>query len=339
MRSVPESTTPDVRSGPFGLPNVGRTINHRLTLKRQLGSGGCAVVYLAEDNDLKREVAVKFSKPGFPDHRLRREAMVLERLRGASVPTPLGIGECDGTSYLVLSYHSGKTMRQIIRDQAAPMNPEQAARLVIEMCKPLAASHRQGIIHRDVKPDNVLVGDDGNVTVIDFGTALVLSAGEQAGDPADDCPVLRFRTDDGVIVGTCGFISPEQARGKGIDPVDGRADIYSLGCTLYYLLTNRVPFLGGDAESMTVPAVIRAHLTRGVENPRLVFPEIPSQLAKVVTRAGMLNPRDRYATVEELIRALRPFVGNQARNSFAARQHAAARPLADHECLTVVQAA
>ncbi|HET9740875.1 MAG TPA: PASTA domain-containing protein [Solirubrobacteraceae bacterium] len=260
-------------------------IDGRYRVLKRIGSGGMAEVYCAEDQQLGRRVALKLLRRRFADdeqfvERFRREA---SSAAGLSHPNIVGIfdrGEWDGTYYIAMEFVEGRTLKDIVRERgAAP--PEAAADITLQILRALRFAHKHGIVHRDIKPHNVLIDNDGRVRVADFGIA-------RAG--------VSDMTETGSVMGTAQYLSPEQAQGK---PVDARSDLYSTGIVLYELLTGRVPF---DAESPVSVALMQ--VSEPPLPPMEVNPEVPPALDAVTLRAMEKDPGRRYQDAEEFIAAL-----------------------------------
>ncbi len=260
-------------------------VDERYRIERRVGSGGMADVYQAEDLQLGRQVALKllyqrFAEDGEFVERFRREASAAARLQHPNVVGVFDRGEWDGTSYIAMELIEGRSLKQIIRDQG-PLEPERAIDLVIQVLRALRYAHRHGIVHRDIKPQNVLVDDEDVAKVTDFGIA-------RAG--ASDM------TETGSILGTAQYLSPEQAQGHAITP---RTDLYSTGIVLYECLTGRVPFDGDSAVSVALRQVTEAPLPPGRLNARL-----SPALEGVVLRAMAKDPARRFVDADEFIAAL-----------------------------------
>ena len=213
-------------------------VDERYRVLNRIGSGGMADVYCAEDLQLGRRVALKLLYRRFAEdeefvERFRREASSAAGLQHPNVVAVFDRGEFDGTYYIAMEFLEGRSLKQVVRQDGA-LEPDRAIDLVIQILKAARFAHRRGIVHRDIKPHNVIVDDEGRAKVTDFGIA-------RAG--ASDM------TETGSIMGTAQYLSPEQAQGH---PVDARADLYSIGVVLYELLTGRVPF---DAESAVTIAL------------------------------------------------------------------------------------
>ncbi len=264
----------------------GELIGGRYELGRQLGAGGMARVYLGHDRLLDRQVAVKVlaepyaSDPQFVE-RFRREASAAAGLNHPNIVAVYDRGEADGSYYIVMEYLSGPDLKQVIR-RRAPLPPLQAIDFAQQILAALGAAHRRDVVHRDVKPQNVLVAEDGHLKVTDFGIA-------RAGAQAD-------MTEAGSVIGTAQYLSPEQARG---DEVTAASDCYAVGIVLYEMLTGRVPFDGDRAV-----AVAMKQISDEPVPPRMVEPSVPPELESVVMRALAKRPSERYRTAGEFSRAL-----------------------------------
>jgi serine/threonine-protein kinase len=264
----------------------GELIGGRYELGRQLGAGGMARVYLGHDRLLDREVAVKvLSEPYASDpqfvERFRREASAAAGLNHPNIVAVYDRGEADGSYYIVMEYLSGPDLKQVIR-RRAPLPPVQAIDFAQQILAALGAAHRRDVVHRDVKPQNVLVAEDGHLKVTDFGIA-------RAGAQTD-------MTEAGSVIGTAQYLSPEQARG---DEVTAASDCYAVGIVLYEMLTGVVPF-DGDRPV----AVAMKQISDEPVPPREVEPGVPPELDAVVLRALAKRPSERYRTADELSRAL-----------------------------------
>jgi eukaryotic-like serine/threonine-protein kinase len=260
-------------------------VDGRYRIIRRLGSGGMADVYCAEDTQLGREVALKLLYRRFAEdsefvERFRREASSAAGLQHPNVVQVFDRGEWDGTYYIAMEFLHGRNLKQVVRDHGA-LEPALAVDLVIQILKAARFAHRRGIVHRDIKPHNVIVDDEGRAKVTDFGIA-------RAG--ASDM------TETGSIMGTAQYLSPEQAQGH---PVDARADLYSIGIVLYELLTGAVPF---DAESPVTIAL--KQVSEEPVPPMQLNPAVSPALDAVVTRALRKDPAERFQDADEFIAAL-----------------------------------
>ncbi len=253
----------------------------RYRIQRKLGAGGMADVYLAEDQELGRRVAIKIlnSRHGNDDQfieRFRREAKNAAALNHPNIVSIYDRGEAEDTYYIAMEFLDGRTLKELIVGRgAAPINV--AIEYARQILSALRFAHRHGIVHRDIKPHNVLVDGEGRVKVTDFGIA-------RAG--------TSQMTEAGSIVGTAQYLSPEQARGGEVDP---RSDLYSLGIVLYELLTGKTPF---DGE--TPVEIAMKHLSTAPQPPSKLRPDIPPELDMVVLRALAKNPDDRYQSADQM---------------------------------------
>jgi hypothetical protein len=275
------------------------TLSERYVLENEIARGGMGIVWRARDQVLARPVAVKVLHPQLSHddaflERFRREALAAARLAHPNVvsiyDTGSGVGP-DGVerNYIVMEYCSGGTLEEVIRNGA--VEPERAAALGASICDALAYAHRHEVVHRDIKPGNVLITDDGTIKVADFGIA---KAAFVTGD----------LTTTGSILGTVTYLSPEQARGE--EP-DARSDIYSLGVVLYELLTGRPPF----SEESQIATAMR-HIHEDPPPPRSVRAGIPRALEAVVLKALAKDPAERFQTVDEMGRSLLTAGGAEA---------------------------
>jgi serine/threonine-protein kinase len=263
----------------------GTVIDGRYRVLSRLGSGGMADVFLAEDQQLGRKLALKLLHRRFaedPDfvERFRREAQAAAGLQHPNIVSVYDRGAYDGTYYIAMERVEGRSLKQVIR-QEAPLDPVRAIEITIQILKAARFAHRHGVIHRDLKPHNVLVDESGYVKVTDFGIA-------RAG--ASDM------TETGSIMGTAQYLSPEQAQGHA---VSAASDLYSVGVVLYEMLTAHVPF---DAEAAVTIAL--KHVSEVPAAPRRFNAEIPPELEQVVMWALNKNPVDRPRDADEFIAAL-----------------------------------
>jgi serine/threonine-protein kinase len=266
--------------------------NGRYELHRRLGRGGMAEVFLARDQLLDRPVAVKVLFPEFATdpsfvERFRREATAAANLNHPNIVGVYDWGEAEGTYFIVMEYVDGRTLSEILRDEG-PLHPDRVADVGADVAAALGFAHRNGVVHRDVKPGNVLVTQTGQVKVADFGIARAITAN------ADE-----NLTQVGTVMGTATYFSPEQARGE---PVDPRSDIYSLGCVLYELLVAKPPFSGE-----TPVAIAYKHVQESPVPPRHLNIELPTAIEAIVLKCLAKNPANRYPSAEDLRADLRRF--------------------------------
>jgi eukaryotic-like serine/threonine-protein kinase len=269
--------------------------NARYELREQIGRGGTAQVYLARDLLLDRPVALKVLMSEFSrDHsfveRFRREAQAAANLTHPNIVSVYDWGESAETYFIVMEYVDGESLASIIRSQA-PLDPAQAASIGADIANALSYSHRHDVVHRDVKPGNVLITADGQVKVTDFGIARAVGVDDQI-------------TQTGLVMGTATYFSPEQAQGI---QVDGRSDIYSLGVVLYEMVVGRPPFYGD-----TPVSIAYQHVREEAPTPRSLNPSVPLALEAIILQAMAKVPADRYQTAEELRADLGRFVHGQS---------------------------
>jgi hypothetical protein len=246
-----------------------------------VGRGGMGVLYRARDRMLERDVALKmmhvdFSVDATARERFEREAKAVARLQHRNVVTIHELGAADGSPYIVMEFLGGQDLDVRLRD-GAPMSLAEKLDVAIQLCEGLGYAHEQGIVHRDIKPGNVRVLEDGTVKILDFGIAKF---------------AVNSVTQSGSILGTPSYMAPEQVMGQ---PVDGRADLFSAGVLLYELLSGKKPFVG-EAPTAVVYQIMH------VEPAPIhdVAPELPEALNEIVARSLMKNPNERYARASEM---------------------------------------
>ena len=253
----------------------------RYRIMRKLGSGGMANVYLAEDQELGRRVAIKILNDRHAGddqfiERFRREAKNAAGLSHPNIVSIFDRGEAEGTYYIAMEFLDGRSLKELIVTRG-PAPIARSIEYTRQILAALAHAHRHGIVHRDIKPHNVVVNSDGRLKVTDFGIAR--SGASQM-------------TEVGSIIGTAQYLSPEQARGA---PVDQRSDVYSVGIVLYEMLTGKVPFTGD-----TPLEIAMKHLSAIPKPPSQVRRDVPHDLDLVVLRALAKDPDERYQTAEEM---------------------------------------
>src|ERR671917_2114282 len=271
-------------------------VDGRYRVIRRIGSGGMADVYEAEDTQLGRRIALKLLYSRFAEdaefvERFRREASSAAGLNHPHVVQVFDRGRWDGTPYIAMELLEGRNLKQIVREHGA-LEPALAVDIVLQILKAARFAHRRGVVHRDIKPHNVIVDEEGRAKVTDFGIA-------RAG--ASDM------TETGSIMGTAQYLSPEQAQGH---PVDARSDLYATGIVLYELLTGTLPF---DADSPVTIAL--KQVSEDPLPPRQRTPAVPPALDAVVLRALQKDPADRYQDAVQFIAALRGRRPRRARPS------------------------
>jgi beta-lactam-binding protein with PASTA domain/predicted Ser/Thr protein kinase len=261
---------------------INTVFDGRYRVLRKLGSGGMADVFLAEDEELGRRIAIKIlnerhaSDEQFVE-RFRREAKNAAGLSHPNIVQIYDRGEAEGTYYIAMEYLEGSTLKEMAAHRE-PLPVGEAIGYARQILGALRFAHRKGIVHRDIKPHNALIDDDGRVKVTDFGIARAGAASQM--------------TEAGSIIGTAQYLSPEQARG-GV--IDHRSDLYSVGVVLYELLTGAVPFTGD-----TPVEIAMKHLSQVPEPPSAKRPDLPRSLDQVVLRALAKDPEERYGSAEEM---------------------------------------
>jgi len=258
-----------------------------------LNRGGMGEVYLAEDKRLGRKVALKLLPSSLTkdDDRLRRfeqEARSASALNHPNIITIYEIREAGSSHVIATEFVEGETLRT--RVNRSPLTISAALDIAIQVADALSAAHKAGIIHRDIKPENIMLRPDGYVKVLDFGLAKL---SEQASPAvAAEAPTIQVRTGSGIVIGTAGYMSPEQARGLG---VDSRSDIFSLGAVIYELVARRKPF-EGETPSDTLAAILKTEPT----SLSRVLPGVPPELTRIVTKCLKKDREERYQVVKDL---------------------------------------
>lgn len=256
----------------------------KYSLVRKIGSGGMSSVYKAIDEETKQAVAVKVLPPGLDDAtnfrlRFEREAKILMRLRHPHIVPLLDFGSDDGIYYLVMPLMEVGTLRDRLVKGA--IRPEEGAVIIRQIAEALQFAHNAGMVHRDVKPSNILMDSEGNAWLSDFGTAYVRNA--------------TASLTGSSVIGTPQYMAPEQARGE---PVSEKTDVYALGIVLYQMCTGQLPF---DAD--TPLAIAMKHTSEPLPRPTLINPNIPQEVGKVLIRALEKKPEDRYISAIALSEA------------------------------------
>jgi serine/threonine protein kinase/tetratricopeptide (TPR) repeat protein len=284
----------------------GATISHYRIIEK-LGEGGMGVVYRAEDTRLKRPVAIKFLPSRVTTDTDARERFLREAQAAASVNHPNictihEVDEHDGMVFIVMECVEGEDLRARLRD--GPLDPDAAIDIAIQVAEGLAEAHEHGIVHRDIKPGNVMLSPGGRVRIMDFGLAR-LAAGAELTRP-------------GTTVGTAAYMSPEQIRGRD---VDHRADIWSLGAVLYELLTGSKPFQADNEHAM-----LHAVLSEEPQRPRSLRSDLPQELEVVVLKMLAKDPARRYQTAHEALGALRDAAEPEPRTALRSSVTATPKP-------------
>jgi serine/threonine-protein kinase len=275
------------------LPRLRAALGRSYELGERIGAGGFAEVFRARDLRLKRDVAVKVTRPDFAVNpvmmvRFRREAETIAALRHPNIMPIYDIGETSGLAYIVMPYVVGESLRARL-DREGRLSAEQARRILLQAADALAAAHEAGLVHRDVKPDNIMLDRrEDQVLLMDFGIAKAVEAGA-------DGPAL---TSTGLVMGTPHYMSPEQAGGERA--VDARADQYALGVIGYRMLSGVLPFDGPSVRSVLAKQIL------GAATPlRKSAPGTPPALSAAIHRAMAKDPDQRFASMREFVAALR----------------------------------
>lgn len=268
---------------------IGRVFNGRYKITERIGIGGMAEVYKAQDQVLGRTVAVKVMLPQYAADseftaRFKQEAASAANLQSPYIVNVYDWGQDEGTYFIVMEYVRGTDLKSAIQQRGA-INQRKVAEIGSQVCQALSVAHGQDIMHRDIKPQNIMVQPDGNVKVMDFGIARAKNS-------------VKAKTSS--VLGTAHYISPEQAQGKELD---GGSDIYSLGCVLYEAATGQLPFDGPDAVSVAMRQVNEAPLP-----PSQVKPDISPDLEAIIMKAMEKNSYNRFQTAREMKHALDDFL-------------------------------
>lgn len=272
-----------------------RVLNDRYEIHRRLARGGMAQVYLARDRSLDRPVAVKelaaefAADPSFVE-RFRREAQAAANLSHPNIVGVYDWGAQDGTYFIVMEYVDGPSLSRVLRADG-PFHPRRAAEITAEVAAGLGSAHARGVVHRDVKPGNVLLTRSGQAKVTDFGIARALTSADED------------LTQAGSVMGTATYFSPEQAQGL---PVDPRSDLYSLGVVLFELVTGRPPFTGE-----TPLAIAYKHVQDQPPAPSTLITGLPPALEAIIMKLLSKRPEDRYASAEDLRADLNRFLAGE----------------------------
>jgi eukaryotic-like serine/threonine-protein kinase len=266
---------------------IGEVIGGRYEVEDLVGTGGMSSVYRARDNVLERQVALKILHDHFsgdPEYveRFRREARAIAGLNHPNIVTVIDRGELGRHQFIVFEHVAGENLKDVVR-RRGPLPVDEAVALTTQVARGLAFAHENGVVHRDVKPQNVLIDENGTAKVTDFGIARAIDPGEGL-------------TETGTVLGTSGYIAPEQASGRR---VDSRSDQYSLGVVLYELLTGEPPYSGEN-----VMAVAMKHLREPVPRVRERRRDVPASVDAIVSRAMAKRPEDRFPSTDDMVAAL-----------------------------------
>ena len=266
---------------------IGTMLSGRYEVLKRVGSGGMADVYMAKDHKLNRNVAVKVLKSEYVEDekflkKFETEAQAVARLSHPNIVNVYDVGIEDGINYIVMELAEGMTLKEYIRRKGY-LSPKETVEISLQIASAISHAHKNHIIHRDIKPQNILVSEIGNVKVTDFGIAKATSS--------------NTVTSTATAMGSVHYISPEQAKGRFCDE---KSDIYSLGITMYEMVTGRVPF-DGD----TTVAVAIQHLQEEIVPPSVYAPNLPISMEKIILKCTQKNPDRRYASMTALLADLR----------------------------------
>jgi serine/threonine protein kinase/Tol biopolymer transport system component len=272
------------------------TILQHYRIRSKIGEGAMGVVYEGQDTRLQRPVAIKVLPVDRITDPIRKgrfvqEAKAASALNHPNIITIHDVGSADGVDYIVMEYIQGKTLEQLIRPSG--ISPSLVTRYGVQIADALAKAHAAGILHRDLKPSNIMVTDDGRIKILDFGVAKLL---DTPNSPFADTATTLALTEEGMVVGTTAYMSPEQAEGRQVDP---RSDIFSFGSILYELVTGRRPFTGDSRL-----AVLTKILSQDPQSASTLVPSISPDLDKVILRCLRKDPARRYQTMADLKVAL-----------------------------------
>ena len=265
---------------------IGHELGGRYQVIERIGGGGMALVYRAHDILLNRNVAIKVLRSQFVHdeefiRRFRREAQSAASLSHPNVVSIYDVGQEDEIHYIVMEYIEGKNLNEIIKERA-PLQVDESVRIASQICDALDHAHQNQIIHRDIKPHNILIGRNGRVKVTDFGIARAVTS--------------TTITQTGSVVGSVHYFSPEHAKGV---TTGEKSDLYSLGIVLYQMLTGSLPFLGESPISIALK-----HLQEDFEEPKKINPLIPQSVENIILRSMRKNPEERYHSAKEMLQDL-----------------------------------
>jgi serine/threonine protein kinase len=266
---------------------LGNILGGRYELEEKIGGGGMAIVYKAKCHLLKRYVAVKILRPELVEDeefvsRFKRESQAAASLSHPNIVNIYDVGEEKGIYYIVMEYVRGKTLKEYIREKGR-LEWDEAIRIALQICSALKHAHKNGIVHRDIKPQNILLSDDGTAKVADFGIARAVTSSTVTMAGAN-------------VIGSVHYFSPEQARGGYVDT---KSDLYSLGIVLYEMVTGTVPFEGDTAISVALK-----HIQEKVKPPMELNPNTPKSLQDVIEKSTEKDQTKRYQTAGEMIKDL-----------------------------------
>jgi serine/threonine protein kinase/Flp pilus assembly protein TadD len=276
---------------------IGEVIQGRYEILQLLGQGGMGSVYKARDSELDRLVALKIIRPDLATNqeilqRFKQELILARQVTHRNVIRIFDLSQADGLKFITMEYLEGQDLRQVLREKGK-LTPQEAARVILQICRALEAAHIEGVIHRDLKPQNIMLDQKGRAYVMDFGIARSVH--------------LPGMTQTGALVGTPEYMSPEQAKGEKLDE---RSDLFSLGVILYELLVGQSPYY-----SETPLATLWKRIQEKAKPLSEVDPTVPKALSDIVEKALEIEPKDRFASATEFALSLETFLGPSAQSS------------------------
>jgi serine/threonine protein kinase len=278
--------TTDDQAGRSQMPttfmNVASALEARYQVLKELGRGGMGIVFQAHDKQLKEQVAIKILSPMLSNdadalERLKREVSAARRISHSNVIRTYDIAESNGLHYVSMEYFPGTSLKEYVKQHGA-LSVMEAYNIGLQICNGLEAAHAQGIVHRDLKSQNIIIDSTQHIKIIDFGLAFMTH--------------MQGLTATGLIMGTPEYMAPEQVAGK---KVDERADLYSLGIILYEIFTGKVPFTGDSAISIGFQ-----QMKDPPQRPQEINPQVPPEVERVILKALEKDPSHRYRTVKEM---------------------------------------
>ena len=274
----------------------GQKINDRYEIEKLIGEGGMANVYLANDTILDRKVAVKVLRGDLAGdekfvRRFQREALSASSLSHPNIVEIYDVGEDDGNFYIVMEFIEGKTLKQLIKKRGVLSLPETMD-IMLQLLDALASAHDSYIIHRDIKPQNIMIKESGLVKITDFGIAMALNSVEL--------------TQTNSVMGSVHYLPPEQASGKGSTI---RSDIYSLGILMFEMLTGKMPFKGDSAVEIALK-----HMKEPLPSVREINPVVPQSVENIILKAAAKNPKNRYRDVREMAEDIKTSLDEEREN-------------------------
>ncbi len=274
--------------------DIGTVLAGRYELLKLIGQGGMGAVYKARDKELDRVVALKLIRPELAKNpevlrRFKQELILARQVTHKNVIRIFDLGQSDGIKFITMDFVEGQDLRSLLLEKSK-LAPEQAARIMLQICRALEAAHAEGVIHRDLKPQNIMLDASGRILVMDFGIAR--------------SAYLPGMTQTGALIGTPEYMSPEQGRGE---PLTERSDLFSMGIIFYELLTGKSPY-----HSDTPLATLWKRMTEKVTPPMVLDPTLPQALSDIVVKALEIEPKNRFASAREMAQQLEVWLGPSA---------------------------